>query len=256
MQSLPGSADGRGDRFEPTHWSVVLAAGGNEDAPEVAQAALAQLCKSYWAPLYGFIRSRGYPVHDAEDLTQGFFAHLIEHRIYARTDRGKGKFRSFLLASLKNFLTDAYDREHALKRGGACEFLPLHEDQVEAAEAAFQSSTVGGAATTEDRHFEIQWATALIAAAFARLTAEAEAGGKSHLLGVLDIFLRGGAAPLPTYEQLAARLAMPAATVRSHVARLRARYRFFLRAEVRRTVDSEEEVDEELQELLRVLTAR
>ena len=104
------------DPFAPTHWSVVLAAGESQAEPQIAQTALAQLCQTYWAPLYTFVRSRGYSVHDAQDLTQGFFAYLIEQKIYTRADRQQGKFRSFLLASLKNFLSDAYDREHALKR--------------------------------------------------------------------------------------------------------------------------------------------
>ena len=93
--------------FAPTQWSVILAAGRSQVNPEVAQAALAQLCQTYWAPLYTFVRHRGYSSHDAQDLTQSFFAYLIEHKIYARVDRRKGKFRSFLLASLKNFLSDA-----------------------------------------------------------------------------------------------------------------------------------------------------
>ena len=99
----------------------------------------AELCQTYWAPLYSFVRSRGYTVHDAQDLTQSFFAYLIEHKIYARVDRQKGKFRSFLLASLKNFLADASDRERTLKRGGGQDFLPLHEEQIEEAESLFQS---------------------------------------------------------------------------------------------------------------------
>ena len=118
------------DPFAPTHWSVVLAAGESQAEPQIAQTALAQLCQTYWAPLYTFVRSRGYSVHDAQDLTQGFFAYLIEHKIYARADRQKGQFRSFLLASLKNFLGHAYDREQTLKRGGSLDFLPLDDAQI------------------------------------------------------------------------------------------------------------------------------
>ena len=114
MKTLSGTAQIRSDPFAPTHWSVIIAAGESQAAPETARAALAQLCESYWAPLYTFVRSRGYSVHDAQDLTQEFFAYLIEHKIYARADREKGKFRSFLLASLNNFLADAYDRQSAL----------------------------------------------------------------------------------------------------------------------------------------------
>jgi DNA-directed RNA polymerase specialized sigma24 family protein len=249
-------ADGPGDRFEATRWSVVLMAGRELAAPELARDALAQLCGTYWAPLYGFIRGRGYSVHDAQDLTQGFFCHLIEQRIYARTDQTKGKFRSFLLASVKHFLNDAYGRARALKRGGNYEFLPLHDEQAQAAEASFCRSTAPGLDTAEDRLFERQWAQTLIDTTLGKLTAGYEAEGKGTLFRSLEVFVRGGAAPLPSYEQVSGQLAMPAATVRSHVGRLRARYRELLRAELRRTVETEEEVDQELRELLRVLTAR
>ena len=115
-----------------------MAATESQVAPEMARAALSQLCQTYWPPLYTFVRSRGYSVHDAQDLTQSFFAYLIERKIYARADRQKGRFRSFLLASLKNFLADAYDRERALKRGGALDFLPLREQQAEEVESLFK----------------------------------------------------------------------------------------------------------------------
>ena len=255
VDSSPATPDVPDGRFQATHWSVILAAGAQGGKQDLAHGALAQLCQTYWAPLYGFIRGRGYSLHDAQDLTQGFFAHLIEHQIYTHADRQKGKFRSFLLASLKNFLLNAHAREQALKRGGACEFLPLNEETAVAAETLFKSTALPGALATEDRFFERQWAETLIRTAFERVEAEFAAEGKNDLFGALEGFLRSGAQPLPTYEQLAARLATPAATIRSHVTRLRARYRTILRAELRRTVDSDEEVDQELRELLRILTA-
>ena len=101
---------------------MIVAAARSESEPEKARVALEELCRTYWMPLYTFVRSRGHSVPDAQDLTQSFFAHLIEREIYARADREKGRVRSFLLAALKNFLADAYSREHALKRGGAQEF--------------------------------------------------------------------------------------------------------------------------------------
>ncbi len=137
MKTLAETIHGQSDAFAPTHWSVIIAAGESQADPQIAQTALAQLCQTYWAPLYGFVRSRGYSVHDAQDLTQSFFAYLIEKKIYNRADRQKGKFRSFLLASLKNFLADSRDREQALKRGGGRDFLPLDEDQAEEAESLF-----------------------------------------------------------------------------------------------------------------------
>lgn len=256
MQPCAGSEAGPDGRFEPTHWSVVLAASREADSGDEAQVALAQLCRTYWSPLYGFVRGRGYSVHDAQDLTQGFFCRLIERRLYAHTDQTKGKFRSFLLASLKHFLADAYDREHALKRGGACEFLPLHEEQVTAAEAMFQGSSAPGMPAPEDHLFERQWAETLVATALGRLAAEWAEEGKEALFKTLEVFVRGSAEPPPSYEELARRLKMPEATVRSHVNRMRTRYRAVVRAELRRTVGSKEAVDEELHELLRVLTTR
>src|SRR5437016_6156907 len=165
------------DPFAPTHWSVIIAAGESQAAPEIARAALAQLCQTYWAPLYGFVRSRGYSVHDAQDLTQSFFAYLIEHKIYTRVDRQKGKFRSFLLASLKNFLADASDRERTLKRGGGRDFLPLHEEQAEEAESLFQTRS---SATNEDRVFERTWAETLVTDSLEQLSSYYKTEGKER----------------------------------------------------------------------------
>jgi len=242
---------GLSDPFAPTHWSVIIAAGESQAAPEIARAALAQLCQTYWAPLYGFVRSRGYSVHDAQDLTQSFFAYLIEHKIYTRVDRQKGKFRSFLLASLKNFLADASDRERTLKRGGGRDFLPLHEEQAEEAESLFQTRS---SATNEDRVFERTWAETLVTDSLEQLSSYYKTEGKERLFQELRIFLTGSSDPLPSYVDLARRLGTQASTLRSHITRLRARYREALRAEVRRTVETDAEVEGELRELLRVLT--
>jgi RNA polymerase sigma factor (sigma-70 family) len=252
VKTLAETIHGQSDPFAPTHWSVILAAGRSEADPELARSALAQLCQTYWAPLYSFVRSRGHAVHDAQDLTQSFFVYLIEKKIYGRADRQKGKFRSFLLASLKNFLADAYDREQTLKRGGTHDFLPLKEEQAEEAESLFQTHSD---ATNEDRVFERSWAQMLVAAGLERLSADYKAEGKEKLFLELKIFLTGAAEPLPRYADLAERLGTIESTLRSQITRLRARYREALRAEVRRTVDTEAEVDGELRELLRVLTA-
>ena len=217
----------------------------------MAGLALAELCRVYWSPLYGFVRSRGHTMHDAQDLTQSFFAYVLEHKVYARADRRKGRFRSFLLASLKNFLADAADRERTLKRGGAQIFLPLHEEQAQEAEALFQTHS---GMSNEDWLFDRSWAEALVAAALERLSRDYKHEAKEQLFKELRIFIAGGAKPPPTYAELTDRLGITESTLRSHVTRLRARYREALRSEVRRTVDSEKQVDEELRELLRVLT--
>jgi len=228
----------------------VFAAGRSEAEPQMAGVALADLCRSYWAPLYGFVRSRGHTVHDAQDLTQSFFAYVLEHKVYARANRQKGRFRSFLLASLKNFLADAADRERTLKRGGAHVFLPLHEEQAKEAESLFQTHS---GMSNEDRLFDRSWAEALVATALERLSADYKREAKEQLFKELRTFIAGGAEPLPTYAELTDRLGITESTLRSHVTRLRARYREALRTEVRRTVDSEQQVDQELRELLHVL---
>lgn len=254
MQTLPGTVYGQVDPFAATHWSVIVAAGNSQTDPAAASAALAQLCQTYWPPLYSFVRGRGHSAHDAQDLTQGFFAYLIEHKIHLRADRQLGKFRSFLLASLKNFLSHAREREQALKRGGGREFIPLDEGRAEEAESLFQTHCSSGATPpTEDRLFERTWAETLVETALARLAAAYKAEGKEDLFEKLQAFLTVGADPLPAYSELAVRLAVTESTIRSHVTRLRAHYREMLRAEVRRTVNTETEVDEELRELLRVL---
>ena len=248
-----GNGHDRSDFFPSTHWSVVVAAGESQAEPEIAQDALAELCQTYWAPLYSFVRSRGYAMEDAQDLTQSFFAYLIEHKIYARVDRTKGKFRSFLLASLKNFLGHAYDREQTLKRGGSLDFLPLDDARAKAAESLFQTHFVSAEPAGEDRVFERTWAEALVRVGLERLAAEQKAEGKHKLFEELKIFLTSSPNPLPTYDDLAVRLGLPPSTLRSRVTRLRARYRELLRAEVRRTVDTEADVDGELHWLFRVL---
>ncbi|PYI92224.1 MAG: RNA polymerase subunit sigma-24 [Verrucomicrobia bacterium] len=254
MQNLPGTVYGQTDPFAATHWSVIVAAGKTQADPESARAALAQLCQTYWPPLYTYVRGRGYSVHDAQDLTQGFFAYLIEHKIHLRADRQMGKFRSFLLASLKHFLSHAREREQTLKRGGGREFIPFDEARAEEAESLFQThSSSGSSALPEERLFERTWAETLVETALGRLAAAYKAEGKENLFESFQTFVAVGADPLPTYSELATRLAVAESTIRSHVTRLRGRYREMLRAEVRRTVDTESEVDEELRELLRVL---
>ena len=247
-----GNGRGRSEMFPPTHWSVVIAAAETEVGPEIAEAALAELCQTYWAPLYNFVRRRGYSVHDAQDLTQSFFAYLIEQKIYAQVDRQKGKFRSFLVACLKHFLSNASDRERALKRGAGQIFLALDEERAKEAESLFQTR---GLASSEDQLFDRSWAESVIAAGLKRVETDYAHEAKTELFDALRVFLAGGAEPMPTYAELAARLGMNESTLRSHVRRLRTRYREALREEVRQTVATEAQVDDELHELFLVLSS-
>ena len=252
MKAVAGNGCRQTDFFPLTQWSSVIAAGRSQAEPEIAKAALAELCQIYWSPLYSFIRNRGYTVHDAQDLTQSFFAFLIEHKIYKRVDPQKGRFRAFLLASLKNFLANASDCERTLRRGGGQNLVPLNEEQIENAESLFQAYR----GTINDDHiFDRGWAETLVAAGLEQLSAEYKRESKENLFNELKVFLTSGPQPLPSYAELAVLLGIGESTLRSHVTRLRARYREVLRAEVRQTVNNESEVEEELHELLRVLTA-
>lgn len=250
MKAVPGTLREGGAPFLTTHWSVVAAC--EDPSSAVAEVALTQLCRDYWPPLYSFVRRRGYSPADAQDLVQGFFAFLLQSKAYAQTDPCKGKFRSFLLASLKHYLSDVRDREDALKRGGGYKFVFLDEE-INAAETLYagESSTAN---LDEEQAYERRWASMLLARALDRLKADFAAGAKGRIFEALQPFLTGGVG-LPSQEETAARLEMPVETLRSHLSRLRARYRDFLREEVARTIALTDDVDEELRHLCQVLIA-
>ncbi len=255
MGAVPGTLQEGGAAFGSTHWSLVqqCAEDGSRDDPGLSRAALETLCRAYWPPLYAFVRRRGHPPAEAQDLVQGFFAHLLETRTYARADPARGKFRSFLLGSLKHFLANAYDHDHALKRGGGQRFVPLDEHlaEAEAAASADADSDLGA-----DGVFEQRWAAAILTHAWTALRAEADAGGRGALLDALRPYVAGGATAPPAQDEVAARLGLPPATVRTHVRRLRERFRAALRAEVARTLPAAGDVDEELRHLRRALGER
>ncbi len=233
--------------FSSTHWSVVLTAGHGEDAR--SREALTQLCQTYWYPLSAFVRRRGYGPEDAQDLTQAFFAHLLEHHALAKADRARGKFRCFLLASLRNFLINEAARTAASKRGGGQPVVPFERASSEARyglEAADNESP--------DKIFERNCALALLEQVLTRLRAEQEAAGKTEQFEQLRGCLMADVAP-PRYPDLASQLGLSAEAVRMAVNRLRRRYRELLRKEILHTVSSPAEVEEEIQHLFAVLGA-
>ena len=256
MKDLPGTLQAGGAAFPPTRWSMVAdCAHGSEAAPGAAHSALVELCRDYWPPLYSFVRRRGHGPHDAQDLVQGFFVFLLESRGYERTDPEKGKFRSFLLASLKHYMADVRDHEHRLKRGGG-QFVLCLDEELDAAEAhhARHHADTSHLQLDEERQFERRWAAELVARTLAQLAGEFPAGSpKARVFAALKPYLTGGAG-LPGHDAVAAGLGVPVETLRSYLSRLRTRYRDLLRAEVARTVASEEDVDDELRHLCRVLT--
>ena len=226
--------------FRTTHWSLVLRAGG-ASAPEAA-AALEQLCRAYWYPIYVYVRRQGHAPHDAQDLTQEFFARLLRLRSLETVAPGKGKFRTFLLASLRHFLADAWDAAHARKRGGGQTFVSLDDDT---AEDRYQLEPATD--TTPETAFERRWLLALLEAALQRLRLE-YAGGKARLFERLKPFLESPAAD-GDYDHAAGELDMNAGAVAVAVHRLRQRYRDLVRAEIAKTVSSAAELQEELRHL-------
>ena len=245
LKATPGTLQDGGASFASTHWSVV-ARSALTDVPE-ATDALALLCEMYWPPIYSFIRRRGYPPSDAQDLTQSFFAFFLRTKAYARTDRLHGKFRSFLLASVKNFLADNWDRDQAIRRGGGYQFIPLDP---ETAEAFYDAPSASD--SKAERLFELRWAKSVTASALNSLRGELQAEGKAELFEHLKSFLTGGNI-LPSYDDASARTGLPRATVKTHVHRLRQRYREIVRREIGRTVSAPHEIDDELHYLCRVL---
>jgi len=245
VKGTPGTLQEGGASFASTHWSIV-AQSAQTDVPEAANA-LAQLCETYWAPIYSFIRRRGYAPSDAEDLTQSFFAYFLRTKAYSRTDRLHGKFRSFLLASVKNFLADNWDRQQAIRRGGGYRFVSLDQGTAESFYDVASASD-----STAEHLFELRWAKSLTAGALDSLRQELHAEGKARLFEQLKNFLTGGDV-LPSYDEASARTGLPRATVKTHVHRLRQRYRDIVRREVARTVSSPHEIDEELRYLCNIL---
>jgi len=244
---LCGKAENRDGLFASTRWTMILKASDSTAASAHALNALSELCRIYWRPVYSFLRRQGYGREDAQDLTQGFFAHLIEHRGYARADREKGRFRSFLLAALKNFIADAHDRQRALKRGGGMILVKL-DDKSEA-------EITRAAKWQADEVYDRQWAATLVQQALNRLAQEYAIAGKVELFGWLMPRLAITEESVISYEEMARRAYRTATSLRQELIRLRARYRAILREEVRGTVWDPAEVDEELRYLCRALAA-
>jgi RNA polymerase sigma-70 factor (ECF subfamily) len=209
-------------------------------------AELAALCGGYWPPLYAYLRRRGYSVEDAQDLTQGYFSRLLEKGYLEHADAARGRFRSFLLTSLKNFIANEWHREHAQKRGGDTPVLTL-EDAARAEQLYAAAPDL-----SPERIYERNWALAVLNRATAALAAEFLAAGKQQVFDGLKQFLTGDAGELK-YSQAAAALGMSEGAARVAVYRMRGRFRDLLRAEIGRTVSAPEEIDEELRFLLSAL---
>jgi RNA polymerase sigma-70 factor (ECF subfamily) len=227
--------------FETTRWSRVLAA--RRDDTE-GRRALASLCEDYWYPLYFFCRRRGYGADEASDLTQAYFAKLIEKGYLAQVDPSAGRFRSFLLTSFKNFLANEYDKARAQKRGGQVQILSL---ETEAAEGRWQREPADE--LTPEEAYERRWAATVVERTLARLERESERRGRSALFAGARPFLTGDSNAGP-YTATAAALGMSDGALRTAVHRLRERFGTLLRQEIVQTVPSRSDVDDEIRYLL------
>lgn len=231
--------------FATTHWSVVLTA-GRARSPQSAEA-LEDLCRTYWYPLYAYVRRRGYSVEDAQDLTQAFFAHLLSRDFLGGVGPEKGRFRSFLLACLKHYLADEWEKARAAKRGGVGFEGWLDLEQAEdryQLEACVEASP--------ENMYERRWALDLLDRTLGRLRQDAPASGRDAVCDELQGCLLGER-PEETYAQLGMRLGMSETAVKVAVHRLRRRYRELLRDEIAHTVTRLEEVEEELRYLFRIV---
>lgn len=235
MTSRPG-------RFAETRWTLVVTAGG-KTSPR-AEEALAELCRQYWSPLYGFIRAQGYSREDAEDLTQGFFERLIARRDLAAGDPARGRFRSFLLVAVKHFISNARDHQRTIKRGGRHIHVPLDppEDRPGFAEPANR--------LTPEAVFEQQWVTTVIDRVMRRLEEETD-DDKRPLVRHLAAPLTGGPELLPMRD-LAATLGIADGAARVALHRLRRRFRDLLREEIAQTVEHPSDVEDEIRHLLAI----
>lgn len=231
--------------FATTEWSVILAA-GNESSDQAAEA-LERLCASYWYPLYAYVRRRGYGPQEAQDLTQAFFAHLFERKFLDRVSREKGRFRSFLLASMNYFLSDQRDRASARKRGGG---QPVYSIDAEAGEQRYRHEPLD--LHSPDKAFDRRWALTLLDRVLGRLRTEFASANKGRLFQALQVYLVQGSRPRP-YAEAARELDSTEDAIKKAVQRMRRRYADLFREEIAQTVATPAEVDEELMYLCRLM---
>jgi len=228
-----------------THWSAVLAA-GQPDSPRAA-AAMEELCRTYWYPLYAYVRRRGYEVEEAQDLTQDFFVALLEHHWLKEANPKRGKFRSFLLGAMNHFLANEWRRSHTAKRGGGIALIPLDDT----AERRYALEAITD--LTPEKLYERRWAWSLFERGVNRLREHYTAAGKARLFDALKSFLAEDIREAD-YTRLAAQLGMTHAAVATAVHRLRERYREMVREEVAHTVADPAEIEDEVRSLLAALS--
>ena len=234
------------EKFDTTHWSVVQAAGRNSSTG--SRRALEELCRNYWYPLYAYVRRQGNNPEDAQDLTQEFFSRFLEKESFKLADRERGRFRTFLLTSLKHFLVNEWTKKRAIKRGGGEPVFSLDE---EAAETRYSFEPADN--LTPEKLYDKQWATALLEQVAGRLREEYAGFGKLAQFEQMKDLLRGDKSEVP-YAELARRCGISEGALKVAVHRLRHRYQEMLHAEIAQTVSSPSEVEEELRYLVELMS--
>ena len=235
---------GQGKRFETTKWSMIVRAGGVGTSSESRRDALEQICRTYWFPTYSYVRSRGYRMEDAQDLTQDFFARLLERDMIEVADRERGRFRSFLLASLRRFLADEWDKTQAQKRGGGIKHQSLDIDTAEALIAESADKPL-----TPDQLFDLHWAKTTLANALHRLEESQRESGKARYFNAIRPFLvnQGGQT---SQAEAAEELGLSEGAFKVAVHRLRKRFRETLEVEISETLMNGEDLSDEFKHLV------
>jgi len=246
---VPGTLQEGGAPFQTTHWTIVLQA-KQPDSDESVRKALATFVEGYWAPLYTFVRRRGYSSPDAQDIVQGFFAHLFEQNTLSRADQEKGRLRTFLLGSLQNFLLKQRERMQAVKRGRYQQLVSFDLHLPEAEAAMHATANLG-----DVRSYDLAWASTIVIRAWKNVRERFAAEGKLEWVDQLRPFIAGGTAAAPKQEEVANRLGTSVENLRVSVSRLRQHYRNALRAEVASTVSNPADIDDELHYVYRLLTS-
>jgi RNA polymerase sigma factor (sigma-70 family) len=234
-----------GANFATTRWSMVLRAARGQEPH--APRALEELCAAYWFPLYAFIRRQGWSPHDAEDLTQEFFARMLEKQMLANVGPEKGKFRTFLMVCAKRFLANEHERRNAAKRGGGMKPVAFDAEEAEGRYVATSAEA------TPEEAFERKWAMTVLENALKKLSEEFVTRGKEKLFNSIKVYLAADEAA-PSYAKMAEQMGVTEAAVKVAVHRLRARFRAVLEEEIASTLSSPEELGEEIEYLMRILS--
>lgn len=254
MTSNGGTTAGLdGARFTTTRWSVVLSCADSSSSSQEARSALAELCRTYWRPIFAFVCRQGYSIPDAQDLTQDFFLMILQGHLLERADPARGRFRSLLLKALQNFLNDARDKRRAVKRGGDLQFVAWDEWMAELP-SQFAVSARESEHWPAEKIFDVRWAATLVERALSQLAEECERRGRRRVFDVLSTCLTAEREDV-SYAAFAKTLGIPETSVKRIVHQLRRRYRALLRQQVADTIEKPEDLEDEVRYLCTALAA-